>query len=209
MSGRAKAACVSVLATATAVVLLILPRLSWAGAPGHRLEPSRDFALPPATGTGPTVVRSADLVENAREWNEHSVSFTGEAIGEKMIRGGMAWIHLNDDAYMWRNIEEGAVLGGYSSGHAVWLPADDARKIAVFGDYKHEGDVVRAIGTFHAACPEHGGDMDIHAGVLEVIQPGHAVDNPLNRPRLILALALMLLSGGLFIVRRIARRKRI
>ncbi len=33
------------------------------------------------------------------DWDGRIVGFTGEAIGEAMRRGTMAWIHLNDDAY--------------------------------------------------------------------------------------------------------------
>jgi len=61
---------------------------------------------------------------------------------------------VNDDAYMWKNIEEGAVLGGYNSGHAVWISSDLAGRITHFGDFAHEGDVVEVTGVFNAACRE-------------------------------------------------------
>ncbi|MRR12116.1 hypothetical protein EG835_06535 [bacterium] len=126
----------------------------------------------------PNSPTSGELVEQPKKFDGTWVNFTGEAIGEVMVRGDRAWIHLNDDAYYLENVEEGAHLGGYNSGHAVWLPADLARSISHYGDYKHEGDVVRVRGVFNAACPEHGGDMDIHATTLDVVKAGREVVDP-------------------------------
>jgi hypothetical protein len=151
---------------------------------------------------------SGELVENAREWDGKTVIFTGEAIGEAMPRGRMAWIHVNDDAYMWKNIEEGATLGGYNSGHAVWLAADLADRISFFGDFKHEGDVVEATGVFNAACAEHGGDMDIHATELRVLRAGHPVSHTVSRSRLIPAGIMLVVAGLAFAARRLAARRR-
>lgn len=159
----------------------------------------------PALCQSPT---SGELVEDAREWDGKTVTFTGEAIGEAMRRGTMAWIHLNDDAYMWRNIEEGAALGGYNSGHAVWLAAELAAEIRFFGDFKHDGDVVEVTGAFNAACAEHGGDMDIHATTLRTVRPGHAVEHGVNRSRLVAAALMLLLTSTAFAARRYARRWR-
>ncbi len=164
----------------------------------------------PAPHTPPGVeVDSASLVENARLWDGREISFTGEAIGEAMVRGGHAWIHLNDDAYMWKNIEEGAELGGYNSGHAVWIPASLAGEVRFFGDYKHEGDVVRVTGRFNAACPQHGGDMDIHADQLMVLRTGHAVEHKVNTSRLALGLLLLVVSLVLLFIKKAAERRRI
>jgi hypothetical protein len=156
----------------------------------------------------PQSLTSGELVENARAWDGKTVSFTGEAIGDAMHRGSMAWIHLNDDAYMWRNIEEGATLGGYNSGHAVWLAADLADEIRFFGDFKHEGDVVEVTGVFSAACPEHGGDMDIHATALRIVRPGHAVQQVVSPSRLIAAGLMLLVTAVAFAAQRYARRWR-
>jgi hypothetical protein len=151
---------------------------------------------------------SGELVENAREWDGKAVTYTGEAIGEAMRRGTMAWIHLNDDAYMWRNIEEGAALGGYNSGQAVWLTAELAARIRFFGDFKHEGDVVEVTGVFSAACAEHGGDMDIHATTLRIVRPGHAVEHGVDRSRLVAAALMVSLTLIALAAQRHARRRR-
>lgn len=179
--------------------------LGQATAPKIPLNP--DFAFPSKDASQGVEVNSASLVENANAWNGHVITFKGEAIGEAMVRGKMAWIHLNDDAYMWKNIEEGAQLGGYNSGHAVWAPANLAMKIRFFGDFKHEGDVVKIVGTFNAACPQHGGDMDIHASTLQIVRVGHPVHHVINTSRAIIAGVLLVLALILYRFRIVIRSR--
>ncbi|OGP54013.1 MAG: hypothetical protein A2162_00035 [Deltaproteobacteria bacterium RBG_13_52_11b] len=206
LNGRLKCLWLA-FAIAVKVFLVILsgPALGEAAMPQISLNP--DYTFPTKDTPSGVEVNSASLVENTSAWNGHVVAFTGEAIGEAMVRGNMAWIHLNDDAYMWKNIEEGAPLGGYNSGHAVWIPADLAMKIRVFGDFKHEGDVVKIVGRFHAACPKHGGDMDIHASTLEIVRVGHPVRHVFNTSRAILAGFLLAVAFALHRIRIIVRRR--
>lgn len=154
-------------------------------------------------------VSSTVLIEHPREWEGRVVALTGETIGERMRRGDMAWLHINDDTYAQRNIEEGAELGGYNSGHAVWLPATLAAEVTHFGDYKHKGDTVRVEGTFNRACALHGGDMDIHATALEVLERGHPVPHRFNTGRAVVASVLLILAAAMYALRVRARRKRI
>lgn len=161
--------------------------------------------------TGPAVPKndpgSAQLVEKPATYDGRSVRFAGEAIGEVMVRGENAWIHLNDDAYQERNIEEGAELGGYNSGMAVYVPADLVKRIDTYGDYKHEGSIVQVSGTFNAACREHGGDMDIHATRLDVLVPGHFVLDRVLPWKVWLALLLSAVAGALLVVERSSRNR--
>lgn len=150
----------------------------------------------------PNETPSGALVESPKKWDGKSLAFTGEAIGEAMVRGDHAWIHLNDDAYYLKNVEEGAELGGYNSGMAIWLPATEAAKVGIFGDYKHQGDVVRVDGVFNAACAEHGGDMDIHATSLAMVAEGRHAADPVKPAKLLLAVGLALLAGALFVANR-------
>jgi hypothetical protein len=168
-----------------------------------------DYAFPTKETPHGSEVDSAALVDNANAWNGRTVSLTGEAIGEQMIRGDMAWIHLNDDPYAKKNVEEGGPFSGYNSGHAIWLPAELARQIRFFGDYWHAGDIVTVTGVFHAADPEHGGDMDIRATSLTVVRPGHPVVHEIDRRRALLAAGLLVMAGILYGVRRTAARRRI
>lgn len=158
-----------------------------------------------ASGTpepSPNTISSTDLVEQPKQHDGTVVEFTGEAIGESMVRGDYAWLHLNDDAYYLKNVEEGAELGGFNTGMPVWLPATKARAITYFGDYKHEGDVVAVTGVFHAACAEHGGDMDIHATALIVVTVGHPAADPVTPGKVAWAVALALLALLLYLAER-------
>ncbi len=150
----------------------------------------------------PNTPSSGGLVDAPKEWDGKTVTFTGEAIGEAMIRGDKAWIHVNDDAYYLKNVEEGAHLGGYNTGMAIWIDAQLAEKIQYFGDYKHEGDVVTVTGVFNAACGEHGGDMDIHATSLKIVERGHDANDPVKTGKLLWAIALAVVAGALYVMNR-------
>lgn len=189
------------------LLLFLLADIALGQTPGHRIPLNPDFAFPTKETPERVEVNSASLVENANLWNGRVITFTGEAIGEAMVRGKMAWIHLNDDVYMWKNIEEGAKLDGYNSGHAVWISADLAMKIRFFGDFKHEGDVVKVAGTFNAACPQHGGDMDIHASTIDIVRVGHPVHHIINIHRAIIAGVLLAMAFILYWVRTVSRRR--
>lgn len=160
-------------------------------------------ALPAYAQTqSPNEHTSAELVEEPKRFDGTEVEFKGEVIGEVMVRGESAWIHINDDAYYLKNVEEGAKLGGLNSGMAVYLPARLTDPITYYGDYKHEGDIVTIRGTFNAACGQHGGDMDIHAEELVVDVPGHVVADEVMPWKLMLAFAAAVLAAGLFVVQR-------
>ena len=150
---------------------------------------------------------STALVEDAGDWDGRIVGFTGEAIGEAMRRGTMAWIHLNDDAYGLADAGAAATLAGFNGGIGVWVDADDASLISVFGDYRHRGDLVEVTGTFNAACPLHGGDMDIHAAALRIVRSGYATVRLIQPSRMIAAAILAGLTLGLFLVNLRADRR--
>jgi len=175
--------------------------------PAQSLGDNPGYKLPESNAPAGEAVDSVTLVENAAAWNGRTITFTGETIGEFMARGDMAWIHLNDDSFKDGNLEENGGLAGYNSGHAVWIASVDATKISMYGDYTHSGDIVKVTGEFHAACREHGGDMDIHAVSLVVLQPGHAVSHEFAFNKALIALALCIVSGALFAIRRMLARK--
>ncbi len=125
------------------------------------------------------------------------------------MRGADAWIHLNDDAYMYKNVEEGAALGGYNTGMPVWLASGLTQSIGTFGDYRHQGDVVKVTGIFNAACAQHGGDMDIHATTLEVVAPGRPAFDPVKPGKVLAAVVLTLIAAGIWYSdRRLSHKER-
>jgi hypothetical protein len=206
--GVMKKAVIVILAVSAAITLLML---AFHGAPGRNaglsLDDNQAYPLPGPDAGAVETVNSAALVENAKAWNDRQIQFSGEAIGERMIRGEMAWIHLNEDSYQGKNLEEGGGFSGYNGGQAVWLSARDALRLTVFGDYNHGGDGVTVTGVFHAACREHGGDMDIHATSVSAVTPGHQVTHAFNGGNAIIAVVLCLAAAGLYFLRRITARK--
>jgi hypothetical protein len=120
------------------------------------------------------------LIENANSFDNKTVTFRGEAIGV-MIRGDYAWVNILD--------------GDYAIG--VWCRAVDAKKVSFIGDYSHVGDNVQVAGTFHMACDEHGGDLDIHADNL-VVTAGREVDRSADMR--VVALSVALLAVAIIVV---------
>ena len=201
-------ALMGVLGIVLVCLVVLLPRGS-KPTPARSLGVNAEFAFPSKETPAGSEVDSGALVENANAWNGRTVTLTGEAIGERMIRGDMAWIHVNDDAYAKKNVEEAGTLEGYNGGHAVWLSVDLARQIQHFGDYQHAGDIVKVVGVFDAASREHGGDMVIRATSLTIVHPGHPVPHVTQTGRALLAAGLMCLAGVLYVLRRSAARRRI
>ena len=192
----------------SAMVVLTLCASTAASAPPPVTQPPSSTSAAGTSSAG-VAVASVQLIESAAAWDGRVVTFSGEAVGEPMVRGARAWLHLNDDAYQKRSTPEaGRQLRGYNSGQAIWAPAALAQRVRSFGGYRREGDSVRVLGTFNAACREHGGDMDIHATSLEVVGEGYAVAHPLRVRRLGLGFALFALAAALELARRRAGRRR-
>ncbi|MDD5408824.1 MAG: DNA-binding protein [Candidatus Omnitrophica bacterium] len=107
---------------------------------------------------------SSELIGKAKEYDAKLVTYTGEAIGDIMLRGEFAWVNIND--------------GDNALG--VWMNVSLAKEINFTGSYKTRGDRVEVTGIFHRACPEHGGDLDIHAQSLRKLGVGRTVNQRLN-----------------------------
>jgi hypothetical protein len=102
------------------------------------------------------VIPSADLISRSKDFDDISLEYSGEVIGDVMQRGEYAWINVNDGV----------------NAIGIWIPASMANNIKATGDFKHTGDRVQITGIFHRVCGEHGGDLDIHAKELRIVQSG-------------------------------------
>lgn len=102
---------------------------------------------------------SAALIAHAKEYDGTEIQFRGEAIGDVLVRGSGAWVNVSD---------------GSNSAIGVYMSAKDAQTISVLGKYDEKGDTLLVTGTFHRACAEHGGDMDLHASRVQIVEKGHA-----------------------------------
>lgn len=135
-------------------------------------------------------VSSTSLIENAKQHSGNRVAYKGEAIGDIMKRGSHGWVNLHD--------------GNNAIG--VWAPMEMLQKIKFTGDYNHSGDIVLVEGVFDQACDEHGGDIDIHAESLEIIQTGKRVDHTLSNKKAVTAGILSLVAIILFAVNKYQKR---
>ena len=129
-------------------------------------------------------VKSQELIDNAKKYDGVLITYTGEAIGDIMVRGNYAWVNIND--------------GDNAIG--VWVPSSEAKKISFTGSYKYNGDKIRVTGIFHRACKDHGGDLDIHSNSLQVIVKGSKKVQPVSNTKKAGAAALLLLSGVLMMI---------
>ncbi|MFC1768012.1 hypothetical protein ACFLZ2_05685 [Candidatus Margulisiibacteriota bacterium] len=110
----------------------------------------------------------------------------GEAIGDVMIRGEGAWINIKD--------KTGAI--------GIWAPKAQAEKITVTGNYKHIGDRIETEGTFNKQCLTHGGDTDIHAVNIKIVEKGYERDIAVKPHEISWAIITLILLIVLYLLRR-------
>jgi hypothetical protein len=143
------------------------------------------------TGCYAQGISSTELINNAREYDGKSVVYTGEVIGDVMVRGDFAWVNLNDG--------ENAI--------GVWLDKELAKEVKFAGSYQTKGDRLEITGVFQRVCIQHGGDMDIHAQDIRKISPGRLVKEELDKGKRNLTFILLgiLCLGWIFTRRRGSR----
>jgi len=135
-------------------------------------------------------ISSTELINNAKQYDGRQVVYEGEVIQDVMLRGDHAWINVNDSLN---------ALG-------IWIKAPLAKEIIYTGSYKSKGDWVEVTGIFNRACPEHGGDLDIHAQGLRKISPGRFVQERLNPAKKDQALILLGILGVAWILTLLKRK---
>jgi len=129
------------------------------------------------------------LIIKSDQLDGQIVGFQGEVVGDIMRRGDYCWINVHD--------------GREAIG--VYCPTEMVQHIRFVGDYKHTGDMIIVLGRFHKACPQHGGELDIHAERIRIIKTGALRNYPLSLSRIYIAVALLLFTVmifGLFVYRR-------
>jgi hypothetical protein len=136
--------------------------------------------------------RVAELVERAKELDGREVRVVAEAIGMSMRRLDGTWINVSDGS--------GAI--------GLWFPGSGAMGVEVFGSWSFRGDILRAVGVFHRACGEHGGDMDIHVIGLEIVERGKAVAHPLDLRRALAASCALVFGSCALIAYFLAARRK-
>lgn len=135
-------------------------------------------------------VSSAELINNAKDYDGKTITYEGEVIGDVMSRGEYAWINVNDG--------QNAI--------GIWAEKRLTKEIVYAGSYKTRGDWIAVVGVFHRVCLSHGGDLDIHAQTINRLRPGRPVIEMMNPGKRNLAL---IFAGALclvLILRQLRRR---
>ena len=135
-------------------------------------------------------VSSTQLINNAALYDAKVVSFEGEVIGDVMARGDFAWINVFDG--------QNAI--------GIWIASSLTREILYTGSYKAKGDWVEISGVFHRACPEHGGDLDIHAAALHKNNRGRLIKERFNLGNRNFSFVLLGVLALIWILTRLIRR---
>lgn len=138
------------------------------------------------------VVSSEELFKEAEKYDGKTVIYKGEVIGDIMVREEFAWINVRD--------KSGAI--------GVFCPKEMVGEIKHEGGYWFTGDTVSVWGTFHRSCPEHGGDTDIHAEKITIIQEGRAISHPLDAGKVKASIILPAIALALAIIHLVVRRFR-
>lgn len=141
--------------------------------------------IPAAVNLYAQPLSSTDLLNNTKQYNGQTVVYQGEVIGDIMVRGDYVWLHSNDGI---------TAIG-------VWTPKTLIGNIEYIGDYQQKGDMVEVRGEFHRACPEHGGDLDIHAVEIKKVASGGKLLAPISTKKLYLGIFLTLVSLLLYAVK--------
>jgi hypothetical protein len=137
------------------------------------------------------VISINQLISESHDFDKKTVMIEAEVILEVLERGDHAWINVNDG----------------SNAIGVYLPIEMTEEIKVFGDYNHRGDIVSITGVFSRNCDEHGGEIDIHATSLKIVERGFVVTHEIPMWKWIITMFVVSLSSLLLISHRRRKRK--
>ena len=137
-------------------------------------------------------VSSTELINNAKQYECKVVDYRGEVIGDIMIRGQYAWVNINDG--------QNAI--------GIWGLKALIKDITYKGSYGFNGDMVEIKGKFNRSCPEHGGDLDIHAQSIRKVMSGKQIFESLDFNKVKIALILLGIVLLLYISNLITLKER-
>lgn len=137
------------------------------------------------------VTRVGVLVSVNRALNDNQVSFDGEAVGD-IVRA--------DDGHMWVN-----AMGAAKSVIGVYATNEQAALVNETGDYHTKGSTLKITGTYHIACPEHQGELDVHASNIEVTANGTPTTHRISSMRSQVALVFCFAAGIILVIFMLSR----
>jgi len=75
----------------------------------------------------------------------------------------------------------------------IWCRSSSLSSVRFIGDYRNRGDILEVEGVFHRACPEHKGELDIHAASANIAETGFTVYERVGISRLYISAGVFLL----------------
>ena len=135
---------------------------------------------------------SGQLIDLAGEYDRQVLIYSGEVIGDILSVGSHVWLNVSDG----------------SNAIGIWADKGLASAVRTAGSYSVHGDSIRVSGTFFRACPEHGGDMDLHADTVTLIERAYPISHAVPAWKVWLAALLTAAAAGLmaFVLGRIKRK---
>jgi len=126
------------------------------------------FTIVSSISYGKNIIYSSKvIIDSSEQLNGQEIKYQGEAIGDILYR--------NNKENGWVNINDGTNAIG------VWMNKEQLEKINTLGKYQTKGDIVLVTGKINSACEEHGGDLDIHATEIEIVENGYTQIEPINQ----------------------------
>lgn len=147
---------------------------------------------PNANTTTPRGTTVAELVAADPALDGTEVRFVGEAIGEPIIA---------DEGHVWVNVAgQGKLIG-------VYMSDEQAALIENYGHYLVEGTDLEIAGVFDTSCSMHDGELDVHAGHVDVVSPGGAMVGDDGTWKLYAGGFLLAAGSVMWLVYRYRRRR--
>jgi hypothetical protein len=143
------------------------------------------LAVPVLASAADAVLDPADVVAMGPELDGETIVIEGEAVGDVLRTvGGGKWVNVLGDEV----------------GLGVWMDDDQVAQIEHLGNYQHSGDRIRVSGGLNTQCAQHGGEFDLHAERVEVVERGQPLE---HEPRVVYALVGLvgMAVGGAFYAR--------
>lgn len=128
-----------------------------------------------------------------RALDDSDVRFTGEVVGDV--------VKASQEGCKWANVS-----GAANTVISTFVTDGQAELIQNTGSYHATGTTLRITGTYHVACPEHQGELDVHATSVEVLDNGGPVIHLLVPNRLSFALSLCGIAAVLLAAFLVVRR---
>ena len=147
------------------------------------LPASVSAAVESRPGIAPVQASGSLLMNNSLDYDGREVVYFGEVVGV-MKRGPSAWVNVHDGIY----------------GIGVYAPVELVNDTLMAGSYDAKGTMVEVTGVFNRACPEHGGDADIHAVKIRIVARGYPLEHPVSSTEILLTLSLLAANIPLLIL---------